>query len=66
MGDEAVPGETMQILPKVLAGQVSVAQLAPSRGAGFHPPEEKLGQVLPQGAASAPWPRDFSGVQQIL
>lgn len=49
-----------------LALQVSMALLAPLRGASFHPLEEKLGQVLLQGAALEPWLRDFSGVQQIL
>lgn len=63
---ETVPGETMQTLPKASAGRVSMLLLAPSRGASFHPLEEKLGQVLPQGAALEPWPRDFAGVQQIL
>lgn len=49
-----------------LALQVSMALLAPLRGASFHPLEEKLGQVLLQGAALELWLRDFSGVQQIL
>lgn len=48
-----VLGETMQTLPTVSAGHVSPAPLAPSSGAGFHPRDEKLGQVLLQGAAPA-------------
>lgn len=56
--------EVLQILPKFLAAHDPTAPLAPWRGATFHPVEEKLGQVLLQGAALSPWPRDFSGVQK--
>lgn len=63
---EVVLDEILQILSPFLAAHVPTAPLAPSRGVTFHPLEEKLGQVLLQGAALSPWLRDSSGVQQML
>lgn len=63
---EVVLDEVLQILSLFLAAHVPTAPLAPSRGVTFRPLEEKLGQVLLQGAALSPWLRDSSGVQQML